>query len=433
MKVAHFSVFGPRQCGLYHTAKDLVLAERSVGIDARFVAVDEEGKVSVHRDGSFETEKLQWAYGADILVRHSAIPTHVQNSGKPIIMCLHGRPESSLRLEQQKTNEVISAAANKAHDCRYKAFVTFWPEYVDVWRNIVGEKIVYVPACVNLREWQVTPRPGVPNILIADIWREDITPFNCVLAAQRFCRLHPEARLYILAMPKEVVTPMQHILKDCKSLVEVRGQTKDMQKYYALADMVVTPHLIATRIVRESMACDVPVVGGDGSIYTPFTANPNDVEGIVRAMENCWKERPHTRNMAEAMFGLPATGRSMRGLFENVLYARAKSTKRKVFVDIGAHLGEMVRRFYREKPDAHEYEIYCFEPDRETFTEGRTGRVLPRKSQSERRWHHAEGQADGRCGLLQTRNSRVSGLHTLAQIKLRRLHNRQNEYRRGRI
>ena len=42
MKVAHYSIFAPNRCGLYHTAKELVLAERLVGIDAGLIAYDKK-------------------------------------------------------------------------------------------------------------------------------------------------------------------------------------------------------------------------------------------------------------------------------------------------------------------------------------------------------------------------------------------------------
>lgn len=376
MKVAHFAVFSPHQCGLYHTTKDLVLGERKVGIDARFIAVSEDGKVAVQRDGSFTTESLDWAYNADVLVRHTAIPTHLQTSGKPIVMCLHGRPESSLMLEKAKELPVITAMANKADDCRYRRFVTFWPSYVDIWRRIVGEKIAYVPACVDLDEFQPLPRPGVPNILVADFWREDITPFNVICAAQTFVERHGEARLRIIGMDKSVVTPTLRLLAPIRDKIDsVHGVMRDVQSHYAWADMVVTPHVIATRVVRESLACDIPLVAGTGCQYTPYTANPTDIDGFVTAMEKCWEStkrldkagcwRGGPRRVAVENFGLDNAGRGMKSLFKTLL--KRRSHPRKVFVDIGAHLGETVRRFYREKPDACEYEMYCFEPHLETF------------------------------------------------------------------
>ena len=61
MRVAHFAQFAPNSCGLYHTAKDLILAERKVGIDARFIAFYDKYD-GLKEDNGFKTEDIKWAY-----------------------------------------------------------------------------------------------------------------------------------------------------------------------------------------------------------------------------------------------------------------------------------------------------------------------------------------------------------------------------------
>ena len=370
MKVAHFATFGPNQCGLYHTAKDLVMAERSVGIDARFIADDGKKHIdpsgsgtdgSSSQGGSFTTEEEKWAYKADILVRHTKIPDHLHNSGIPIVMALHGRPESSYRMEEQN-NPIIPAVAQKALDSRYKAFLTFWPEYVPFWTDLAPQTF-YVPATVDLEEFVPTPRDDGPIILISDIWRDDVVPLDVLRAAVWFCRKHG-GKINIAAIPdnKSIVS----ILNGYKDVLgELHGPTRDIKGLYARSNILCTPHVIATRTIREALACGMKVVAGRGCKYTPYTANPMDILGFANAIEKCWKGKMDSRKIAEREFAFKKAGETVKAIFKSIL--KVPTGKRKVFVDIGAHLGESVRRFYREMDDAGEYEIYCFEPDMETF------------------------------------------------------------------
>jgi FkbM family methyltransferase len=374
MKVAHFSVFAPNKCGLYHTAKERVLAERTAGIDARFIAFDEKGKCT---DGDFETEDIKWSYRADILVRHSAIPEHIHNAGIPIVMALHGRPESSVRLEESNTIKVITSINNKAHDSRYKAYITFWPEHVDMWNLIVPrEKMFYVPATVDLDEYSPKNEKHdlgkdnvSPNVLIPDIWRDDVIPFNVLFAAERFVAKNG-GRVHIIGMPKKYIqamTPFFLGMKKRGTLGYLSGQIRHIKGMYRSADIVATPHVIATRSVRESLASGIPLVAGEGCKYTPYTANSMDVDGFADAIDRCWNkpEDVSPRQVAEQEFNYQNAGKAAKSIFDAIL--SKNGSVRKIFIDVGGHLGETIRRFYREKDDAHEYEIYCFEPDLETF------------------------------------------------------------------
>lgn len=374
MKVAHFSIFGPNRCGLYHTAKELVLAECSVGIDAGFIAYEEK---KICKDGDFSTKPILWAEDADIFVRHSSIPDRYHNSGKPIVLAIHGRPESSVRLEQIGEVPVISVLCDKVKDERYKAFVNFWPEYTEIWKNIVPEeKLHYVPAPVDLNEY--SPSAIEPfdfgeykadyNILIADMWRRDVIPFNIIFAAAKFVENHKNAKFHIVGISQEFsksVNPFLLSLRERGVLGHVAGQMHRIKAYYAACDMFLSPQVIATRSVRESLAFGLKLVAASGSRYTPYTANPADITAYADAIERCYNGEMDSCSIASREFGFKKTGQAIKNVFESIM--PKKSKKRKVFIDIGAHTGETVRRFFREVPDADEYEIYSFEPDYETF------------------------------------------------------------------
>jgi len=380
MKIAHYSVFAPNQCGLYHTTKDLVLGERAIGMDAGFIDFGEDGHKFGMGDGNLEAMPLEWADDADVLVRHSAIPNKYQNAGIPIIAAVHGRPESSVRIEQQKKHLIISAFHGKTIDCRYKRFITFWAEYLNVWETIFEDKMAYVPAMVDLKVFKPTSPmkkwEGSPNILIADIWRDDITPFNMIFAARHFRNYCSKAKIHIIGINKDFQTPVLHFLRGehkREGIGFIAGQMKDVIQYYSSADMVITPHIIATRVIREALACGVPVVAGSGCRFTDYTANPMDIEGFTEAIWRCWRDiktdreavRKKARETAEKNFDPKASGRAMFRICNEIL--GIPKMCRKVFIDIGGHIGESVRRFYREVKDADKYDIYSFEPDLETF------------------------------------------------------------------
>jgi len=258
-----------------------------------------------------------------------------------------------LLLEKQG-NPVVPAIANKSKDCRYKKFVTFWPEYVNIWKNIVGDKLEYVPACVDTNEFKPVEKDwSVPQILISDMWREDVTPFNVIMIAGEFALKYPGSKIHICGIDKSILNSLTPFLEEFQRLGilgDISMQTKKIKDWYAKCNMLITPHVIATRSVREAMACGLKV-----SRNTCSVAN----------IESCWLHPPEARGFAETVFGMRWSGVVMEAVLKSVLPKEPKT--RKVFVDVGAHLGESVKRFYREVPDADEYEIYCFEPDLETF------------------------------------------------------------------
>jgi FkbM family methyltransferase len=374
LRIAHFAVWGPNRCGLYHTVKDLILAERDAGLDAGFVALSDANKIEAgRRDGPIASVDQDWCKKADVFVRHSGIPPLMQTWGVPLILAMHGRPESSFRLERDQSNRVVTAFYNKARDKRYKAFVTFWREYMLPWSAIIPPKrLFYVPAPVDLNYYgsgNDLRLEGQPRILIADVWREDVTPFNVIWGIVKFAqRTKANAKLYIVGLSGKAewgaFTPFRKGLKTMGVLGDCVRLTKNIRDWYASCDMLVTPHVIATRSIRESLASGLPVVAGTGCRYTPFAANPMDAEGVAQQIENCWLAQGTgvaARKMAEESFSFEQAGGLMRSLACKVMTPSAG--KKKILVDIGGHQGETITRFYREVDDAAHWEIHCFEPD----------------------------------------------------------------------
>lgn len=345
LKVAHFAVFAPGRSGQYGTVRDLILAERAIGIDAQFI--DSETCMSCkgnkgyadRTDGPITTVNESWAWKADVLIRHSIIPDDLEDSGIPIIMCLHGRPENSFLLDQYGKVKVFHFLHQFNNDPRYHAAVTFWRDFEFHFKYLIpNQDVFFVPAMVKLDQFTPAGRKhdfgrksGSPNIIIADIWREDVTPFNLVFAALKFKELYaPEAKLHIFGLPAERSSPA-NILCHYLGLTSIAGDffalAPDMMDKYRAADMLITPHNMATRVVRESLACGCPIVGGTGNPYTQFTADPRDTNQFADAMNECWKSiqrggeipRQNARTMAEDKFNAHNAGMAIKQVCKSVI------------------------------------------------------------------------------------------------------------------
>jgi len=345
MKIAHFAVFSPNQSGMYGTVRDMILAERMQGIDAQFVdySANDSGamysKVGLF-DKGVATVSHEWAYReADILVRHSMIPGPMLQVGMPTIMTLHGRPEYSFMQEHYGQNPVMKIVTDHEADKAYAAYVTFWEEHLPFWNLVMPRReIAYVPCPVDLvrfcpggKSYTSPHWTGKPNIVVADMWREDITPFSMILAAERFRAGYcGDAKLHLFGLPpgtKGFSAQLGTRLRNSGLVGEANTLVPFLDTVYRSADILITPHRIATRIVREALASGCPIVAGTGCKYTPYTADPRDPETFAAEINRCWKDilqdsvemRTRARAMAEESFEYEATGKAMLALGKAVL------------------------------------------------------------------------------------------------------------------
>lgn len=349
MRVVHCATIAPNRCGLYGTARDLVNAELKQGIDAGFldvVPVTNQG-VTINgmmegypkvKDPMLKPKSYEWAKKADVYIRHSYIPVELQNIGKPLFLALHGRPESSFRLEIETKQPIMSTIFKRGQDKRYKGFLCFWKEFMVPWQLVVPrEKLFYIPAPVDLDYYNpkgdifnLKEKAGNPNILIADIWREDIIPLNLIYAVaifqQKYCKT---AKLHVLALQGKKLKAMIGTLVGLKNIGVLGGvipMTKKINNFYRAVDMVITPHTIATRTVREPLACGIPVVAGAGNRYTPYKASHLDIDAYAKAINECWEDlksdrkaiKDMARKTAEIAFNPKNTGEAMKKVLEKI-------------------------------------------------------------------------------------------------------------------
>ena len=368
MKVAHFAGYHPNACGQYHTVKDLVLAEQAKGIDAGFVhcTTDAKGQIASKpdfKDGDFEIHNLRWGIDADIIVRHTCLPQFIEHSGIPIIMALHGRPESTYMLEFLDVMAVWNLVIMKANEGRnYEAAVYFWEEYKEIWETYMPpEKLNYIPAMVDMKKFNPEGKKhdfkkwsGSPNIVVADKFRHDITPFNVMQAAAKFQKeICPTAKLHCYGLPP---AKKSNVLVRGLSKAGVIGQAhtnvKNLDEIFRSADMLITPHVIATRIIREALASGLPIVAGTGCRYTPFTADSRDIGGFAREIGKCWKLKQGTNGLLNASarktamenFRMDKAADAMIEVFEKVLRKRKAKPINKPYNEVHI-INEFIRKY----------------------------------------------------------------------------------------
>jgi len=349
MKIAHFAVFSPNQSGMYATVRDLILAERMQGIDAQFIDYNFDGpdngssmnysKVGLC-DKNIITISPEWAYEeADILVRHALITEPIIRVGKPIIMAMHARPEYAYMLQHYGKSPVMSIMANHETDEKYAAYMTFWEEHLQFWNLIMPKReITYIPVPVDLKKFNPegfkfssSEWTGEPNIMVADMWREDMTPFPMILAAETFRKNYcSKAKLHMFGLPdktKGFSVQLGARLRSSGLLGEDNMLVPYLEQVYRSADILIIPHRIATRIIREALASGCPVVADTGCPYTPYTADPRDPKSFTLEIDRCWKDlqekgnemRKSVRKVAEVAFGYELTGQAMLELGNKIL------------------------------------------------------------------------------------------------------------------
>jgi glycosyltransferase involved in cell wall biosynthesis len=322
MKIAHAAIATPGKCGLYETTRELVAAERNLGVDARIV--DPKPVPGLHpgdNDRGAKLDSMDWAITADVIVSHSGHDgTPVADTDQPIIHAIHGRPLSTFLMERDGKAPAYSYYVNRSKRDRYVGAVTFWPEYEPYLRMLWSPKPVHViQPTVDLASW--SPRrtdydfggkKGAYNVVMADPWaRLDVSPFHAINAFALFKDAVPDAKLHIYAADKNTkgFDALFSVLGDSLGLVQ--GWAADLATVYRAADMLITPHRIYTRSIREAMACGCEVVSG-------MDHHPEDIEGFALEMARRATQPRNTRGLAVAMFDPIKAARQMLAVIDEL-------------------------------------------------------------------------------------------------------------------
>lgn len=334
MKVVHGLVLKSHRSGLFRTAREIILAERAVGVDARGIDVK---RAKVGESFGIPTCDREFARTADILVGHHGLGT-LERWKKPIVFVLHGQPETCLMCEWQKLHPVYSYLYGHGGHPRFKAFVTHWPEHIAYWQAILPvEKLVSIPAPVDLSEWR-TEGPdsydfgghsGEINVVCMDPWRMTKNPFHVLHGFAMFAEKYKQSRLQIMGCGPELAgwTSILHAFKRRGWLGQIsRWYDGPMDRVYRSADLVITGIRVASRVVREALACGRQVVMGPGGDYSAYTADAEDPLAFARVMERAWLDWKadkaaciqRSRESAERHFDSRRTGEAFKELFTEI-------------------------------------------------------------------------------------------------------------------
>lgn len=340
LRVAHTAIVTPHRAGLYETARELVQYERQLGIEARIV--DPKRTVTSGDDRGVPIADEKWAKRAQVLVSHSGLSSALNSLNKPIVHMLHGRPYSSFLLEQSGQIAVYSYWRKVAGDPRFCFFVTFWEEFVPYFANVLpAEKVRAIPAPVDLERWSPQgPRGygfhgkgGAINLVVTDMWREDKTPYHVINAAMVYARMQPGVKVHIYGAPQKGTAwgVLKAQLDEAGVLGECVGFVTGLEHVYRAADALISPQRIATRSVREALACGCQVVMANRSStanepYTPYMAEPEDLEGYALALMQAVHDRQQypderrgwNRRIAEQYFDPQNTARAMAEILREV-------------------------------------------------------------------------------------------------------------------
>lgn len=315
MRVAHLVVITPNRCGLYETTRELVAGLQARGVDSRMVDPAPDKNPIGWRgesDRGVPVADMQWALEADIIVSHSGHEaTAIDHSSQPIVHVSHGRPRHSFIGEVAGGAPVYSYHYRLNADPRVKSVVTFWPEHRAYHEVMFPSKPVHViQASVDLEQWSPSGPRGYRfgghrseiNVVITDVFRDDVDPFVPMNAFALWARRNPGAKLHMYGNDPKMrgMAALIRRMQDDGTFGEVKGWVNGLDNVYRAASFMLTPQNIATRSVREALACGCPVVRIAGV----------EVEGFdVPFAQACTSDRDDVRRYAEKMFDPRETAR----------------------------------------------------------------------------------------------------------------------------
>lgn len=320
MRIAHAVVITPGKCGLYETARELAHGLCSLGEDARLV--DPSGNSQSGSDRGVPIADLEWAKSADVIVNHSGLDGSLDKQETPVIHVCHGRPQYSFDGERSGGTPVYSYQYRMSKNPRFKAVVTFWEQHL-AYHAVMwgGVPVRHVPAPCDLTKWcpgpsnyQFNGKRGKINVIITDPWREDIDPFTAINAFAVFRTSHPEAKLHIYGVQGGFrgIDALIQPLRDTGNVGEVLPWVSGLENVYRSADMMITPHKIHTRSIREAWACGCKTVTG-------MDCDPFDILAFAAEMEYRIGENPNVRQWAESLFDPKRTATKFREVIESVV------------------------------------------------------------------------------------------------------------------
>lgn len=316
MRIVHFSPFAPCACGLYEAARDMAAADYEAGHEVYLVDTGittsngdnhvpgEPGKEDKRGFFTVVTADPIVARTADVLICHSGVPDPwISICQAPLIWMLHGRPTACFGPEQFGRGNSYSLIAEIAKWPRVKKMITFWPYHMQFWRNTIPAKKLTCLEAPPVDSTRFNPNgpthdfgdlSGNINIALADSWREDVDLFGVAHGALVFARENRGVKFHFYGM-EQPLRCWEYILTELKelgALGEVWARRPNMEEIYRAADIILSPHRIATRVVAEALCCGTPVIAADGCRFATWTCDTNDPVNVANHISEAVNEIP---------------------------------------------------------------------------------------------------------------------------------------------
>jgi glycosyltransferase involved in cell wall biosynthesis len=372
MRIIHIVPPTPKACGMYESTRELVEDERKLGIDSFLYdprpdnggttnethnknliecpkchvkiscgerLVEPNGRV----DDWFEDRGVcsvpkEFLKTSDLLVSHSGIDKELLDEvNKPFIHVCHGRPYSSFLIEQTGQTPIYQIYGRMDKEERLKAIVTLWYQFEKLLKVMFKETPLYTfNPPVNLhtytpngpKDYSFGGKKAKINIVCAVIWRLDKDPYHVFNACYYFVKKHPEAKLHIYGAKIDGAwRSLLGYMQEENVLGEILPMVGHMDYVFRSADLVVTPHKIATRTVRESLASGTQLIADIGNPYTPYTADIENIDSFISSIEDAYGDLQENKNkcstinrkLAEKEFDSKSTTKSFIDLYKKIL------------------------------------------------------------------------------------------------------------------
>lgn len=343
MKIVHFAPFAPNACGLYEAARDMIVADRLAGHESNLIDIGvgestpgEPGKVDSRGRDSIETVAPDAALDADVLIAHTGVPDQwFSFCEAPMMWMLHGRPHACFGPEQFGKYNSYSLLSFLAKRPRVKAMVTFWPYHTQFWKVVIPDEKLFTLDAPLIDERRFSSKGhthdfaelgGKHNVVLADSMREDVDLYEITHGAIEYAKNHRGTKFHFYGMEQSAGC-WQMIFDHLKmfgALGEVWARRPNMEEIYRAADVVLSPHRIATRVIGEAISCGTPVIGAEGLYAATWSCRPHDPQSVARAIEvavdnyDSKEIRNRVKETAET-FSIANYNKSMEQVFNKIL------------------------------------------------------------------------------------------------------------------
>jgi glycosyltransferase involved in cell wall biosynthesis len=265
---------------------------------------------------------MGWGVDADIIVNHSGFDnTPLGATKQPVVLVAHGRPRSGFLSEVRGSTPCYSFKGTQNKNDRLKKVVTFWSEHMPYWQFMMPDKeICFVPPSVDLGAWKLdgpsgfkfAGKKGRVNIVITDPIRDDVDWFYPLQAAGLFAREVEGVKVHVFGRLGK--TPGHDAIirriQDDGHMGVVGGWVGGLDNVYRAATVMLTANEIATRSMREAMACGCPVVQVT-DLNSPWRVD------LRAAMLKTIEDRVLIRKKAEALFNPKVTAQKMKAILDD--------------------------------------------------------------------------------------------------------------------